>query len=111
LIRKDRRLTKTGDFAILRRNGQSWSDNILVLRTRPNNLGVSRVGFSVSSRIGNAVIRNKVKRKLREAVRQSAVQEGWDLILIARKGAASAGFDALSSSVDDLLKCANLRTG
>ena len=63
----------------------------------------------MSSRIGNAVIRNKVKRRLREAVRQSSVQEGWDLILIAKKDAGRSDFAALYSSVDDLLKRANLR--
>ena len=108
MIPRDRRLTKTADFSVLRRNGHSWSDNKLVLKTRPNSLGLSRVGFSVSSQIGNAVVRNKVKRRLREAVRQSTVQEGWDLVLIARKAAASADFATLYRSVDDLLKRANL---
>ena len=62
----------------------------------------------MSSRIGNAVIRNKVKRRLREAVRQSSVQEGWDLVLIARKDAASVDYHGLSRSSTVLLRRAGI---
>ena len=41
------RLTRTADFAAARREGRSWSDNVLVLIARPNGLGVSRAGYSV----------------------------------------------------------------
>lgn len=109
-MRKEGRLAKARDFAAVRRNGRSWSDKILVLQARPNDLDISRVGFSVSSRVGNAVTRNKVKRRLREAVRRSGVQEGWDLVLIARKDAAAAGFGSLSSSMIGLLERADLLT-
>lgn len=109
-MRRERRLAKASDFAAVRREGRSWSDRTLVLQARPNDLEISRVGFSVSTRVGNAVTRNKVKRRLREAVRQAGVQEGWDLVLIARKDAATADFGSLNSSVFALLEHANLRT-
>ena len=100
-MRRDQRITKGRDFAAARRNGRSWSDGALVLLARPNNLGVSRYGFSVGRRVGKAVVRNKMKRRLREAARAANVQNGWDLVLVARKDAA-ADFHRVRRSMTDL---------
>ena len=108
-MRKDQRLTKTKDFAAVRREGISWSDPLLVLIARPNSLDVTRFGFSVSSRVGNAVVRNRIKRRLREAARLNQVQNGWDLVLIARQNASSADFHRLSQSLTNLLERAGVR--
>ena len=102
-MHKGRRLTRAKDFAAIRREGRSWSDAALVLLARRNSLEVSRVGFSVGRRIGNAVMRNRTKRRLREVVRAAALEGGWDLVLIARKGAASVDFRSLRRSVTRLL--------
>ena len=76
--------------------------------SRPNEKGVSRFGFSVSRRVGNAVVRNRTKRRLREAASRVPVREGWDVVLIARKDAPNAGFQQLSRSVTALIKRAGL---
>ena len=102
-MRKDQRLRKKTDFDAARREGRSWSNRLLVLIARPNGLEVSRVGFSVGKRIGGAVVRNRVKRRTREATRLVQIQSGWDLVLIARKDASSADFSTIQSSVKDLL--------
>lgn len=72
--------------------------------------GISRVGFSVSKRVGNAVVRNRVKRRLREVVRRylPRVALGWDLILSPRAPAAQADYAALTSEIDELLTRAGL---
>lgn len=103
-MRKEQRLRKARDFAAARSEGRSYADNLLVLVARPNKLDVTRFGFSVGRKVGKAVVRNKIKRRLREAARFAPVEAGWDLVLIARRDASSADFQALRSSVMSLLK-------
>ena len=105
---RERRLTRPRDFAALRSNGRAWSGKLLVLVARPNSLETSRVGLSVSKRVGKAVVRNLVKRRLRETVRRVDLREGWDILLIARKGAGEADFHALDRSLRSLCKRARL---
>jgi ribonuclease P protein component len=107
-MRKDRRLRKSREFAAVRREGKSWSDRLLVLIALPNDMDITRFGFSVGKRIGNAVARNRVKRRLREAARLTEIQEGWDLVVIARKEASSADFHRLRSSMTRLFKRAGV---
>ena len=107
-MRRDQRLTSPKDFAAARHNGRSWSDNLLVLITLPNGLGASRFGFAVGKSVGGAVIRNKVKRRLRETARLTGVEQGWDLVLIARKDAGTADFPRLRRSMTGLLRRAGV---
>ncbi|MBI4299258.1 MAG: ribonuclease P protein component [Chloroflexi bacterium] len=107
-MQKERRLVREGDFSLVYKRGKGWADNSLALKTLPNHLEHSRFGFSVGKRLGTAVVRNKIKRRLREAVRLSTVKEGWDVIFIARRGGAEADFHQLRQSVEGLLKRASL---
>ena len=107
-MRREQRLTKQRDFAAVRREGKGSSDRFLVLITRPNSLEFSRFGFSVAKRVGKAVVRNRVKRRLREAARASHVRAGWDLLFISRKSAANVDYQRLRRSVASLLKRAGV---
>ncbi len=109
-MRKEERLTRTEDFAALRRRGHTVSDRLLVMKIRPNELQVSRFGFAVGGRLGKAVVRNKIKRRLREIVRLLGVQPGLDVLLIARNGALDADYDSLKHSVASLMDRADVRT-
>ena len=96
-------LTKTEQYALVYSKGKSWACKLVVIRALPNSLAFSRCGFSVSKRVGKAVTRNKVKRRLREIVRLIPVKSGWDIVFIARPAAATADYANLRSSVVGLL--------
>lgn len=76
----------------------------------PNGLPISRFGFSVSKRVGRAVIRNLVRRRVREAVRLrlSDIAPGYDVVFIARLPVAQATYRQIESSVDQLLRLTGL---
>lgn len=88
------RLTHGADFARVREQGRSWAQPLLVLSAGRNELGCTRFGFIVSRRVGNAVVRNRVRRRLREVVRrhQGEFPSGWDVVLVARPPIVQADF-------------------
>ncbi|MBI2936182.1 MAG: ribonuclease P protein component [Chloroflexi bacterium] len=98
------RLTQKREFSTVLREGRFYSDHLLVLRAMPNKLPVARFGFTVSRRVGTATVRNRVKRRLREAARQSNVQRGWEEVVSARKASAEADFHQLKASVVALMR-------
>jgi ribonuclease P protein component len=100
---RERRLRKSSDFAMVRRVGRSWADDLLVLAARRNEMPRTRYGFVVGRRVGNAVTRNRIKRRLRGAVTESCVVEGWDITLIARNRAANAKYHELKESLNRLM--------
>ncbi len=103
-MQQESRLRKTADFAAVWSEGRSKVDRLFVVRVRPNGLRVTRFGFSVSKRIGNAVVRNRVKRRLREVTRATAVETGFDIVIVARNGASDVEFARIERSIRSLLR-------
>jgi ribonuclease P protein component len=103
--------TRKIQFSLVYDEGKSWAAREIVIRALHNGLDTSQLGFVVSRRVGNAVVRNRVKRRLREIVRKMPVQPGWDIVIIARIPAASAGFMDLNQSVRKLIARAGLLAG
>lgn len=98
------RLRRPQDFGAVRRNGDTWTSDLLVLGSLPNQRDHNRYGFVVSKRLGNAVVRNRVKRRLRAAVQQhlDTHRPGFDIIVIARSRAAGASYAVLKQALADL---------
>lgn len=124
-FRKESHLRSSQDFQRVRRRGRRQQGQYLTLvyarradvAPASAELGVSgsaslpaRIGFSVNKRVGSAVRRNRVKRRLREAIRLRLwkTQPGWDMIVIARPEAADADYTALASELEELLIRARL---
>jgi ribonuclease P protein component len=104
------RVRENSRFQEIRRAGRSFTSELLVLCVLPNQLPYSRFGFSVSSRIGNAVNRNRIKRRLREAIRlrMDLIEPGWDLVFIARNPIRKADYREMDAACARLLRRAHL---
>ncbi len=99
------RLRSNDDFQRVRREGRSWATPWVVLVAARNELDRSRFGFAVGKRIGKATVRNRAKRRLREAVRaqRANIPPGWDLLFIARDPLPGATFAQIQQAIGQLL--------
>lgn len=82
MLPEDRRLRKTKDVLSVHRRGKALEGQFLLLRYRPNGLGVSRFAFAVPRKVGKAVVRNRWRRQLREIVRRRLgnLRPGYDVV-------------------------------
>jgi ribonuclease P protein component len=110
-MRKELRLRRRKDFDNVFRKGRSWSNKLLVLRTLPNELPHNRYGFITSKRLGKAVVRNRTRRRLKEAVRLLPVATSWDVVVSTKRTAAEADYHQLKASLVELLFRAGLLDG
>ena len=83
------RIIRQADFDRIHASRFFGADEVLVVKAARNNRGGNRLGLAVSRRVGNAVVRNRWKRLIREAFRQLNPQlpTGWDLVVRPRRGA------------------------
>jgi ribonuclease P protein component len=111
-MRRKNRLRANADFKRLRREGRTWAHPLLVLSVQPNGLGYSRFGFAIGRRLGNAVDRNRIKRRMRESVRmrlkRREIAAGWDVVLIARHPMRNASFHQVDEAIGLVLRRACL---
>jgi len=78
-------------------------DPLLALALR-NQVGTTRMGFTVTTKVGNAVVRNRIRRRLRELYRQrrASLPDGVDVVIVARASAPDADFQKLSRAFDQV---------
>ena len=101
-MHRQQRLRRQADFRAVRAGGRRAADSVLIINAVHSGQQDTRFGLSVGKRVGNAVVRNRLKRQLREILRALEVKAGWDIVVIARVGAADAGFLRLQTSVHAL---------
>lgn len=103
-------LKRNKQFRQVYRKGKSVACRELVLIYAKSRSDMVHVGFSVGKKLGNSVVRNRVKRRLREAFRPNLplLLPGFDLIVIARDAARDAPFSSLADSLRYLLRKAGL---
>lgn len=99
------RLLKPAEFQAVYQSPHFAADDVLVVKALPNDRGECRLGLAVSRKVGNAVVRNRWKRRLRESFRRRRHQ--WpvalDLVVRPRKGADGEG-DRVDRSLDRLVR-------
>ncbi len=108
VMRGEKYLTKPQQYALVYSKGSSWASNFVVMKALPNGLTLSRYGLSVSKRVGKAVVRNRIKRLLREILRTMPLKLGWDIVFIVRPLAATTDYAGLKRAVENLLFRAEL---
>ena len=94
-------LKKNRDFLRVYHKRKSRADARLVLYIRKNDTEKSRLGISVSRKVGNSVVRHRVKRLIKEAYRlhESGFKPGYDLVFVARSASAESTYREIESSV------------
>ncbi|MEM9705951.1 MAG: ribonuclease P protein component [Pseudomonadota bacterium] len=96
-------LKKRGEFLRLRQaRGRSTKSARIAGALRDDPSGAPRIGYTVTKKLGSAVIRNRIRRRLRAAVAivgDECGKPGWDYVIIARRAALHRPFDAM---LDDL---------
>jgi ribonuclease P protein component len=99
-------LSRPEDFAALQGQGSVRSNPLLVVRIRRTDFEETRFGFSTGRKLGGAVVRNRVRRRLREALRVMApsFQPGWDVLIIARPPVLAVDYKTLTASLHNLLR-------
>ena len=108
------RLRKREDFNTVYRYGKSFANSQFVVYWRKRTpTGTFRMGVSASSKLGGAVVRNRLRRMVKEIVRLNAakLQEDIDLVLIVRKPALSMAYKEMEGSILHVLRKAGLLKG
>ena len=107
-MRRLRSLSTSEQFTAVFRRGRAYSGGVVVVRVLPNGLDRSRLGLVVGKKVGGAVERNRVKRRIRHIVSGRALMPGWDVVVVARSGIHSAEFRDLERELDRLLDRAGI---
>ena len=105
-------LKKDSDFRKVYKHGKSFANRHLVMYILDNKSDSTRVGISVSKKVGKAIIRNKIRRRIKEAYRLNVdenIKSGYDIVFIARVASNEAEYKDIQKSVNNLIKKANIK--
>lgn len=90
-------LKKNSDFRRLYAKGKSAVNPYMVVYCRRNNTRENRLGYTVSAKLGHAVVRNRIRRRLREIYRLNSphLRSGWDIVIVARSRCIDAQYSKM----------------
>lgn len=98
-------LKKNEEFLRLYRRGKYFSDKYIVLYLLKNKMDYSRVGFSISKKVGNSVVRHRLKRLMKEVFRLNYSHiKGYDIVFLARVGSDKIKYREVEKSISRLMK-------
>lgn len=100
------RLKRPEDFQAVKQRGSRWRDPLLTVNAAKNDLTHNRYGFVVSKKVGSAVVRNQVKRRLRAALAKwhSLLPSGYDCVFIVQPSASGASYEVLEQVIGNGLR-------
>lgn len=103
-------LTENKQFKKVYSKGRSLTNNLLVLYYLKNNLSGIRLGITVNKKVGKAVVRNRIRRLIKEnyRLRERYIKEGYDIVIVSRVRAKEATYNEISGSMHNLLKRSGL---
>jgi len=99
-------LKNNRDFVNVYTSGKSYANRYLVIYTLKNNSDRNRLGISVSKKVGNSVVRHRLKRLIKESYRlhEKMFNSGLDIVVIARKGSDACDYAGIESALLHLMK-------
>jgi ribonuclease P protein component len=100
------RLVRKGDFDRVYQAGRRLSSSHFTVFVLRNELALNRFGFSIKKALGGAVVRNRIRRRLREMVRchRQEISTGWDIVIHPKSSTARSPFEMLVQDLVRLLK-------
>ena len=109
---KGARLTRRSEFLALSRRGKKLHTPHFVVLTQPNDRGESRLGITVTKRVGNSVTRNLIKRRVREFFRRArgGLRSAEDFVIIAKQGAQTLSLAQVAAELTSALSRERNRT-
>lgn len=105
------RLKKNYEFKKVYNEGKYYVEKYVVMYIIMNNSASNRVGFSVSKKVGNSVVRNRVKRLMKEVYRQNYdnIKKGYDMVFTARAGSGTSNYKLIEKNMISILSKAKLK--
>jgi ribonuclease P protein component len=94
-------LKKNADFQMVYKSGKSFANKYLVMYVKENDLGYNRIGISVSKKVGNSVVRHRLKRLIKESYRlhEDMFNSSLDVVIIARTTAKDRTYEDIKKAV------------
>ena len=105
-MKKIDRLRNRREFNIVYSEGKNYWNRNLILYIRKNSLDYNRIGYSITKKVGNSVVRNKIRRRMKEIYRLNVhnLKSGYDIIVIPKKNTTEISYDELESAMLHIFK-------